>query len=141
MPYKFLEHTADIKILVEEPSLDEAFKTSAQAIKQVMAEDIEVKPKIGRIIAKDEKDLKDLLYTFMEEFIYLLDADDFILSEVEDLEITRDAGGYHLTSKITGDKASDYRFSNDVKAITFNDMSIEEDNKTKKTIIQFVLDV
>lgn len=141
MPYKFLEHTADIKILVEESSLDEAFKTSVMALKEAMAEGIKVNPKIGRIISKDEKDLGDLLYTFLEEFLYLLDAEDFLLSEVEDLEITKDNEGYHLSAKILGDNASNYRFTNDVKAITFNDMKIEEDLKNNKCTIQMVLDV
>jgi len=139
MPYKFLEHTADIKILVEEPSLDEAFKTAAMAMKQVMAENIEVKPKISRIISKYDKDMGDLLYSFLEEFLYLLDAEDFLLSEIEDLEITREGSEYYLSAKVLGDKASDYRFTNDVKAVTFNDMKIDEDKD--KCVIQLVLDV
>src|SRR3989338_8799480 len=90
MPYEFLEHTADLKIRVEEPTLDEAFKTSAIALKQAMAENIEVKSKITRLVTIEEKDINDLLYRFMEEFIYLLDADDFLMSEIVDLEVNKD---------------------------------------------------
>jgi SHS2 domain-containing protein len=143
MGYEFLEHTADIKILVEEPNLDEAFKTSAMALKQVMAENVQVKSKITRIISVEGKDLQDLLYSFLEEFIFLLDADDFLLSEVIDLEVNKDQekNVYVLSATIIGDSASNYRFSNNVKAVTFNDMKIEEDKENNNCVIQLVLDV
>ena len=143
MGYEFLEHTADLKIRVEEPTIDEAFKTAALAIKQAMAEDIEVAQKINRVISVEGKDLQDLLYRFMEEFIFLLDADDFILSDVLDLEVIKDEERnlWTLASTISGDNASSYRFSNDVKAITFNEMKIEEDKENNKVTIYFVLDV
>lgn len=141
MGYEFLDHTADLKIKIEEPTLDEAFKTAALAIKQAMAENISVAQKITRIVSVEGKDLQDLLYNFMEEFIFLLDADDFILADILDLEVNKDAEKnlWTLTSTISGDNASNYRFSNDVKAITFNDMKIQEE--PEKVIIQFVLDV
>ena len=143
MGYEFLDHTADLKIKIEEETLDETFKTAALAIKQAMAENVEVKSKITRIVSVEGKDLQDLLYNFMEEFIFLLDADDFLLSDVEDLEVNRDEekNVYVLTSTISGDNASNYRFSNDVKAVTFNEMKIQEDKENNKWVIQFVLDV
>lgn len=143
MPYTFLEHTADVKILVEEPTLDEAFKTAAMALKQTMAENVEVKSKITRIITLEENDINDLLYRFMEEFIYLLDADDFLMSEIIDLEVNKDneKNLFVLSATISGDNASNYRFSNDVKAVTFNEMKITEDKKNNKCTIQIVLDV
>jgi len=143
MGYEFLEHTADLKIRIEESSLDEAFKTAAMAIKQAMAENVSVAQKITRVVSVEGKDLQDLLYNFMEEFIFLLDADDFILAEVIDVEVNRDEEKniWVLSSTIIGDNASSYRFSNDVKAITFNEMKIEEDKEHEKVVIQFVLDV
>ncbi len=143
MGYEFLDHTADLKIKIEESSLDEAFKTAALAIKQAMAENIEVSQKITRIVSVEGKDLQDLLYNFMEEFIFLLDADDFILADIIDLEVNKDEEKniWTLSSTISGDNASNYRFSNDVKAITFNEMKIQEDKENNKVVIQFVLDV
>lgn len=143
MGYEFLEHTADLKIKIEEENLDEAFKTAALAIKQAMAENIVVKEKINRILNIEGKDLQDLLYSFMEEFIFLLDADDFLLASIVDLEVNfnEENNLWNLTSTISGDNASNYRFSNDVKAITFNEMKIQEDKENNKVIIQFVLDV
>ncbi len=139
MVYEFVEHTADVKIKVVEKTLDEAFKTSAIALKQVIAEDVNVKSKQNKILSMGGKDLQDLLYSFLEEFLYLLDAEDFLLSEIEDLEVSKTDEGYFLSATVSGDKASNYKFTNDVKAITFNDMKIEGDKN--KYAIQFVLDV
>ena len=149
MPYKFLEHTADIKILVEEKNLDEAFKTSALALKEVMSENSPVKGEKSRIISIEGDDIGDLLYNFLEEFIYLLDAERLLLSKIEDLEVNelkeikdgKEKKGFSLTATIIFGDAKRLKFSNKVKAITFNDMKISEDKKTKKCTIQFVLDV
>ena len=140
--YKFLEHTADIKVQAFGKTLEESFENSAFALKECIAEKIDIKPKKGRIISVDGKDLSDLLYSFLEEFLFLLDAEDFMLSNIEDLEVAGDEKtGFSLSAKINGDKASNYKFSNSVKAITFNEMKINEDKKAKNWTIQFVLDV
>jgi SHS2 domain-containing protein len=139
MPFKFLEHTADIKIEVTEKTLEKSFATSALAMREVIAEKIKVQPKIKKEIAKEAKDLPALLYAFLEEFLYLLDAKDFLLSEVEKIKIERAPEAITLKAEVAGDKASNYAFTNDVKAITYNEMSIKEHKN--KWIIQFVLDV
>jgi SHS2 domain-containing protein len=150
MPYKFLEHTADIKIVVEESSLENAFSSSAFALREMMLdfEKIKINSARSRVLSVEGKNLESLLYNFLEEFIFLLDAEDFIFSEFEDIEIFKDENGsWSLSAKILGDRASNYKFSNKVKAITYNNMFVKEEksgkNKTEKSIfkIQFVLDV
>ncbi|MEK6886048.1 MAG: archease [Nanoarchaeota archaeon] len=140
MGYKFLEHTADLKIVVEEKTLENAFKTSVMALKEAIAEKIKIKPSDKKLIAIKGEDLLGLLYKFLEEFLFLLDAKGFLVSEVEELKIVGDKkNGYILNAEVSGDKASRYKFSNSVKAITFNEMIIEDKNGKFK--IQFVLDV
>jgi SHS2 domain-containing protein len=149
MPYKFLEHTADIKVLVTDLSLEKAFSLSALALREVILDfdKIKIKADKTKILSIEGKDLESLLYNFLEEFIYLLDAEDFIIGEVEDIEITSQDKSFNLTAKILGDKASSYKFSNKVKAITYNDMFVKEEtigkNRSAKSEIklQFVLDV
>ncbi len=140
MTYKFLEHTADLKILVEEKSLAGAFKTSAMALREAMLEKITVETIVTKYIKVESEDLQDLLYKFLEEFLFLLDAEDFIVSKIERIEIADNGNnGYVLRSRIVGDKASKYKFTNSVKAITFNEMFVKK--QKDKFRIQFVLDV
>jgi len=139
MGFKFLPHTADVKILIEEKTLNKAFSTAAMTLREVMAEHVVVDPKVKKEIKVKGKDRESLLYSFLEEFIYLLDAKSFLLSKVSIVRIIKTKDGFSLEAKITGDNAKKYTFTNDVKAITYNDMLIDE--KKGKVRIIFVLDV
>src|SRR3990172_6716764 len=102
MGFKFLEHTADVKILVEESSLNKAFSTSALAMKEVMAEQIKVAPKIKKEISVEGNDKESLLSSFLEEFLYLLDAKSFILSKAPLVKITKKGEKFILNANVIG---------------------------------------
>lgn len=139
MSFRFLEHTADVKIEVFEKTLEKAFATSAIAMRSVMAEKVKVKPKIKREVKVEGIDNEALLYGFLEEFLYLLDAKDFLLSEVKSLKIKKDKKKLTLKAKIIGDKAKNYKFTNDIKAVTYSEMLVKK--AKDKILIQFVVDV
>lgn len=137
MTYKFLPHTADVKILVEADTLESAFKDAGSALKEVISGKIKIKELVEKEFEVSGKDLGALLYNFLEEFLFLLDAEDFLLSRVKKLKF--EENNKKLKVVATGDNASDYGFSNDVKAITYNDMFVREGGG--KIEMQFVLDV
>jgi SHS2 domain-containing protein len=139
MSYKFLEHTADIKIEAEAPSLEGAFSETASALKEVISGDIVVLSQIKKEINVKGKDLQSLLYNFLEEFLFLLDSESFLLWKVEDVKI--DEKNFTLKASLIGDNAENYHFTNDVKAVTYNDMRIDFDEKKKSWKIHVVLDV
>ena len=137
MVYKFLSHTADVKVLVEAESLEKAFEDASKALKETVSGKIKIKELIEQEFEVSGKDKEALLYNFLEEFLFLLDAEDFLLSRVKKIKLDKD--NKRLKVVATGDKASDYGFSNDVKAITYNEMFVKEEGKKVK--LQFVLDV
>ncbi len=137
MKYKFLEHTADIKFQAFGNSLEECFVNSFFALKEIMFEDLKIKIAIKRKIKIKGKDYESLLYNFLEEFLYLLDAKGFICSDIKSISINKD--DFSLSAEVAVDKAENYRFSNNVKAITYNNMFIKKENN--KWISQVVLDV
>ena len=137
MKYKFLNHTADIKFQAFGKSLEECFENAAYALFEIMFEKIKIKPEIKRKIKIKGSDLNSLLYNFLEEFLYLLDAENFIISRIDKIKI--DKKKFALTSELAGDKAENYKFSNSVKAITYNDMFVVKDKKGYKC--QVVVDV
>lgn len=132
--YRFLEHTADIKFQAEGKTLAESFENSALALKEVMFGKIKIESKIKKNIKVEAKDLQGLLYRFLEQFLYLLDAESFIFSKVK-VKIS----GLKLEAEITGDSASNYKYTNDVKAITYNQMFVKKEKGG--FITQVVLDV
>lgn len=145
MGYKFLEHTADIKIQAEGKNLEDAFKQSALALKEAICEKIKVKPAVRKTIKVSGKDRESLLYNFLEEFLYLLDAEGFLLSKIDRIEIKelKSIGNKQLKAEISGDKAGKYHFTNNVKAVTYNEMMVKKigEGGKVKYVIEFVIDV
>jgi len=134
--FKFLEHTADIKFQAFGSSLEEAFSNSALAMKEAMCKE-KIKAKIRKKIKVKGKDNGSLLYNFLEELLFLLDSENFVLSGVEKIKISKDKN--NLAAEIIGDNAKNYEFDLDVKAVTYNSMFVKQEKG--KFIIQVVLDV
>lgn len=135
MSYEFLPHTADVKIRAKGPDLESVFMESAHALREAICGETRVSAVAGRTIEVEGCDTHALLYNFLEEFLYLLDAESFLLSRVTSLRIGKDL----LAAEIEGDSAAKYEFSNSVKAVTYNDMKIEQSGDG--WIAEFVLDV
>ncbi len=133
--YKFLEHTADIKFRAIGESAEKVFESSALALKESICGKIEVKERIKKKIKTKGKDFESLLYNFLEEILYLLDAEDFLISKVSSIKINK----FTLAAVISGDDASDYEFTNSVKAITYNEMFVKK--QKDRWVSQVVLDV
>ncbi|VVB82468.1 Protein archease [uncultured archaeon] len=133
--FKFLEHTADVKFQAFGKSIEEVFENSSLALKETICGKLEVEGEKEKTIKIRGDDLESLLYTFLEEIIYLLDAEDFILKEIKSIEIN----DLKLKAILVGDNASNYGLNSKVKAVTYNEMFIKEENG--KWISQVVLDV
>ena len=135
MKYKFLEHTEDVKFQAFGKNSEEVFENSALALKELICGKIKIKEEKNKIIKVKGKDFESLLYNFLEEIIYFVDAENFIISKVNNIKIK----DFKLNAKISGDKVSNYNFNNEVKAVTYNEMFVKEIKR--KWTSQVVLDV
>jgi len=137
--YEFLTHTADIKFCAWGDTLEEAFGAAACALLESMTKE-HIKPKVKKSVGVDGDDLESLLYNFLEEIIYLVDAENLIIGGVENMEISKeDVGGYILKCDLLGDDAQNYDIGEHIKAVTYNDMEIKEGERGWE--ITVVLDV
>ncbi|MBT3398200.1 archease [archaeon] len=137
MSHRFLEHTADVKFVAEGATIEEAFSSAADAMAETVRGDIKILEQEAVSFEVEGTDLGMLLYNFLEEFLFLLDAQDFLMAKVTEIKI--DAENFKLSCTIVGDKAENYKFTNDVKAITYSDMFVEKGDGGWK--VQAVLDV
>jgi len=81
-----------------------------------------VKPKITKKIFAQGEDKKSLLYNFLEQFLILLDTENFILHKVKKIKIIENK----LTAEVIGDFITEkYELKSDVKAVTYNEMEIK----------------
>lgn len=137
MRYKFLSHTADVKFQSYGNTLEEAFENAAMALRETIAKGVKVKAKEKHsfVIEHGGGDKERMLYDFLEEFLHLLDAEDFLMNRVG----VKFFDENRLEAEVWGDKASGYEFTNDVKAITYNQMQVRE--KAGEWVCQVVVDV
>lgn len=133
MPYKFLQHTAEIKIQASGRTIELAFEQMAKAISYYISQGKKVKRNKKIKIALKEKDKESLLYNFVEKLIYLLDSENFIVSSTK-IKIKDNK----LTSELTGDNSQKYKL-NYIKSPTYSEMKIEK-NKSS-WLVQLVVDV
>jgi len=139
MGYEFLEHTADVKFKAEEDSLAGLFVSAFEALMETVDGKVVIVEQEEKEINVKGKDLEGLLYSFLEEFLFLLDSEGFLSEKIKLIEVDKE--NFSLKAVVAGDKADKYTFTNDVKAITYNDMFVRFDADKKKWICQVVLDV
>ncbi|MEM4625224.1 MAG: archease [Candidatus Pacearchaeota archaeon] len=135
MRFKFLDHTADIKFIAYGKSLDELIENIAIAMFKSMYNGI-VKKKIHKKIKVYGKDLENLIYNFLEELIFLMETENFFLS---DLKAKVDIKNKEIVAKLTGDDLRNYRIDIEVKSITYNEMKVSKEKE--KWSCQVVVDV
>lgn len=123
MKYKFLPHTADIKFKAFGKTLNQAFENAALAVTEHLAKEQKIKPTKTKTIKLEGYDQKSLLYNFLEEIVYLLDAENFLTSKVKvTIKENKIEAVFH------GDKASNYEV-NHIKAATYAEMQIKKSKK------------
>ncbi len=135
MKYKFLEHTADIKFQAFGKNIGEVFENSALALKEAICGKKKIKGTKEKVIKIKGKDFESLMYKFLEEILYLLDSGNFLISKIKEIKIK----DFTLKAVLSGDNAKNYWFTNNVKAVTYNEMFIKK--KGNSWVSQVVLDV
>ncbi len=141
LKYKYLPHTADVKFRAYGKTLEESFRNAAFALFNIMVDTTAVKGKIRLNIKASGNDLPALLQSFLEQFIILLDTDNFFLSAINKIEIRKSrSSSYSLTAEAAGDEAKNYEtIGPQVKACTYNSMFVKQERG--KWTVQVVVDI
>ncbi|MEM3585712.1 MAG: archease [Candidatus Jordarchaeaceae archaeon] len=139
--YRFLEHTADIKVEAYGETINEAFQEAARALSEVITDTSKVRPIIRRKIEIEAEDLQALLYEWLEKFIYLFDSEGLVFSEFNVETIQQKEGKLKLKGEAAGEEFDENKHvqRTAIKAATYHEMKIEQ--KPKKTVLEFVLDI
>ena len=130
--YEYFDHTADVLFKAYGKTKEERFSNAALAFFNVIVDTKEVSPVVIKEVKVTGDDDCQLLYNFLEELIFLVNTDFFVLHQVKELTIE---GGV-LYAKLWGDTdISKYETRSDIKAVTYNDMEVTEE------YVQCVLDI
>jgi SHS2 domain-containing protein len=138
--YIFLPHTADTKFQAFGKTLEEAFANAALALTEVVVEPNKIKAKILKKIKIESEDEKSLLYDFLEQFLILIDTDDFLINKVRTISIEQGNKRLKLNADIVGDSGiQKYKPKTAIKAVTYQEMEIHKDKK--EYMVQVILDL
>jgi len=118
--FVFLEHPSDIKFKAFGKNLDEVFENTAKAISSYLSPDRKVESKKSKKIHLRASDLESLLYSFVDEILFLLDAEKFVVSKAK-VSINDN----QMEAEIFGDNSKEYEIKQ-IKAATYADMYIKE---------------
>jgi SHS2 domain-containing protein len=132
MPYKFLEEigTADIAFEAVGRDLPELFKEAADATTNVMIDNLDaIQPRETRHIELWNDEIDMLLFDFLQELIYLKDAERLLL-RVREAQLQEKDQKYFLNAKAAGEPldATRHHQRADVKAVTLHDFSVEKED-------------
>ena len=138
MSYKFLEHATDAIIEVTAKNLKEAFSVTADAVINLTLDQDKVEEKEKKEFSAKGKDLRYLLFSWLEEITYVLITEGFAIKRVEfDIKKNDD---YQISAKAFGESLDfqKHNFKVEIKAPTFYDMEIRED---EGVFMRFLLDL
>ncbi len=138
MSYKLLDHATDAIIEVTASDLPEAFLTAANSVVETTLDRNTVEEKEEMVIKVQGKDLRYLLFNWLEAVIYQLITDGFAIKRIkldlhknEEYEISATSYGEPIDLK-------KHNFKVEIKAPTFHEMEILEGNEVK---MKFLLDL
>ena len=138
MSYKFLDHATDAIIEVIAKDLKEAFLTTADAVINLTLDQNKVREKDQKKFSAQGKDLRYLLFSWLEEIPFILITEGFAIKRIE-FNIIKD-DSYKISAKAFGETLDlkKHNFKVEIKAPTFYDMEIRNENTV---YMRFLLDL
>ena len=138
MSIQYLEHTTDAFILVTAPSLTDAFTLAGQSVVDITLDKKTIEEKEQRTLKVSGKDLRYLLFNWLEEVNYQLITEGFAIARFS-LDISKNST-YELKSTIFGEPIDlkKHHFKVEIKAPTFHMMEIKQNNQVT---MRFLLDL
>ena len=138
MSYRTLEHATDAIIEVTADNLKEAFQIAGISVIETILDSTKVDEIDSRKLVVKGKDLKYLLYNWLEEIIILTITDGFAGKRIE-IDILRNEN-YEIHAEVFGETINlkKHEFKVEIKSPTFHEMEIKEDDKI---VMKYLLDL
>ena len=138
MSYKTLEHATDAIIEVTAKNLKEAFQIAGISVIETILDSSKVDENDSRKLVVKGKDLKYLLYNWLEEIIILTITDGFAGKRIV-IDILKNEN-YEIHAEIFGEMINlkKHEFKVEIKSPTFHEMEIKEDDKI---VMKYLLDL
>jgi SHS2 domain-containing protein len=124
--FDILEHTADVGIRAYGADVKEAFANAARGLFSVITELDDIKEAEYRDIELSAPDQESLLVQWLNELIYLFDAEMLLFKRFDIVRLTSS----RLKARAYGERVDKtrHKLKTGVKAATYHMLNINEDN-------------
>jgi len=138
LSYKFLDHATDAIIEITAKDIKEAFSVAAEAEINLTLDQDKVEEKGKKDFTANGKDLRYLLFSWLEEIPFLLITEGFAIKRIE-FNIEKDES-YKIKATAFGEPldVDKHNFKVEIKAPTFYDMEIKTNGHVH---MRFLLDL
>lgn len=140
--FKFVEHTADVKVKCWGPTLEEAFSQAASGLIATITPNLDlIDKRVERTIQVESEDKEALLYDFLSEFLFLFDVEGLVFGEITVESIEKSGEELSLEASLKGEEfdKGKHEYGTEVKAITYSYMKIEQ--QEDRVNIEIVFDI
>ena len=133
--FDLIEHTADTGLIAYGRSLAEAFSNAAYGLFSIITDLRKVRKTESREIEIREESPEDLLFSWMNQLIYLFDTEQMIFKLCE----VREFDGRRIKATCYGEAADPERheIKLGVKAATYHQLKVDPE----KNQVQVILDI
>jgi SHS2 domain-containing protein len=126
--YEWVEHTAELELRLEAASAEELFAEGLRALAELLDGELEGEP-ARHAVATSAPDRATLLADWLNELVYLSEAEAFIPKRVERIALSET----DLEAEVAGRRARPRPL---VKAVTYHGLSLaEEGGRWRATVV------
>ena len=131
--FEIVDHTADVGIIAYGADMSKAFANAARALFSLITELDDVEEAAYRDIELTAPDQESLLVEWLNELIYLFDAENIIFKRFDITQLSNT----HLKARSYGHKvdSSKHKLKMGVKAATYHMLKIDKSNGSKVQVL------
>jgi len=126
MPYRFIEHTADMGVEIEGTSFESLLSEGLLALTDTLTEVERVNLELELPIDLIAPSREDLLVEWLSEIVYLFETKSVLLRQT-DLEVEAEGGGWRLRGTVRGERYDPDRheIKTLIKAVTYHQLRVK----------------
>ena len=126
LPYKIIDHTADLGIIVKGPDIKSLFILAAQAMTDLMVKGEKSEKIAIRDVLIEGEDFPDLMVRWLGEILYLFEGENLIVDSIEINSINPMKLKSTLT--LTSFDPEHHQVIREIKAVTYHQISVDKIN-------------
>ena len=131
--FEIIDHTADVGVIAYGADISQAFANAAKAMFSLITELDDVEEVEYRDIELTAPDQESLLVEWLNELIYLFDAENIIFKRFDITQLS----DTHLKARSYGHKvdSSKHKLKTGIKAATYHMLKVDKSNGCKVQVL------